>query len=109
MNAWPWLERNTLHIWAARLNFSIAIKNGKLNVMTELSQTTDLGIAHKISELTAMKVEVQSGLTPDFMQITGQAQIPLKSICVNQILESELPYIAESVQKYIVVSNALIQ
>jgi len=106
MNAWPWLDRSTLHIWSGHLDFTITINDGKLCIVTKLPRTSSRGIAKKLSNLTEMKVEVLAGVSPGDIKLTGEAPGTLESICINEIHESDLPHITETIQKFIKVSHS---
>jgi len=115
-NSWPWLGENTLHISTGRNNYSVTINNGTLRITACLriaSRTKQISsqhsslIAKKISDLTAMKIDVYAGPVPDIIQLYGLAQQTLKSTCFNGILETDSAYIKESVRRFINATNDL--
>jgi hypothetical protein len=110
INLWSWLAENTLHISTGRNNYSISINDSYLRITACLriaSRTKQISsqhsslIAKKISDLTAMKVDMHPGLKTDILQLSGQTQHKLKSTCINGILDIDATFIKESVRSFI--------
>ena len=109
-NSWPWLEENVLHISTGRNNYRVSIIDSYLRITASLRITSGTKqksnqhsslIAKKIKDLTAMKVDMHPGPVPDIIQLSTQAQHPLKSTSITGILKVEAAYMIESVRRFI--------
>ncbi len=116
-NSWLWLAGNTLHISTGRNNFNVSINEGRLRITACLrmdSATNRKSVRHytsirkKVKDLTTMKIIMDPGSKPDGLQITGEAQHTLKSMCIAGIMEDEAAYIVTSVIKFIAATDDLV-
>ena len=58
--------------------------------------------------MPAHKHSHKHGPKLDFLQLSGQAQLSLKSTCITGILEAEAAYIMESVRRFIDATDDLV-
>jgi hypothetical protein len=135
-NSWLWLAENSLHISTGRNNYIVSINDGYLRITTclriasatkqsSIQRSSLIGnnvgdltllIAKKVGDLTAMKVDMhpglksdsKPGLKSDILQLSGQAQHTMKSICIDGILEAEVAYLMDVVIKFIDATDDLV-
>mgnify|MGYP006291440497 FL=1 len=109
-NSWFWLAENAMHISTGRNNYRISINEGYLRITAFLridSATKQKSVQYcslivkKISDLTAMNIDMLPGSETDILQLSGQSPHTLKSTCITAILESEAAYLVKSVQRFI--------
>jgi hypothetical protein len=115
-NSWPWLAENMLHISTGRNNYSVSIIDGNFRITARLRMDSGTrqrsiqlssGIAKKVGDLTAMKVDIHPRHMPDILQLSGQPQHTLRSTRITGILEAEAVYIMKSVRRFINVTDDL--
>lgn len=119
MNAWPYLAEEKLHISTGRNNYSVSIDSGYLIINASLGspsgtknkkiQQSELiaSIEKKVTDLCAMKIEAHPDPKTDNIKLTGQAHRKLKSTGMSEVLTSEIPYMVESLVKFIDTSEYL--
>lgn len=114
LNAWPWLAKDVLHISTGKNNYSVSINNGYLRITASLGSTSRIRdkssrqptlIAKKIADLGAMKIELHPDDVTDNIKLSGQTYRKLKSTSVSEVLKSEIPYMVESVVRFMDTSE----
>ena len=116
MNAWPWLAKDVLHISTGKNNYSISISNGYLRITATLGSRSRIRnksirqpslIAKKIADLCAMKIELHPDDVTDNIKLSGYTHRKVKSTSLSEVLKSEIPYMVESVIRFIDASEDL--
>lgn len=114
MNAWPWLAKDVLHISTGKNNYSVSINNGYLKITASLGSTSRIKnksireptlIAKKIADLCAMKIELHPDDVTDNIKLSGQTHRKVKSTSLSEVLKSEIPYMVESVIRFMDTSE----
>jgi len=65
-------------------------------------------ILKKIGDLTTMKISMLPGSKPDILQLSGQVQHTLNSMCISGLLEGEAACMMESVTRFIDATEDLV-
>lgn len=109
-NSWFLIEGITLNISTGGNNYRLQIIEGKLNIRTtlrsaskskEVALSSFSSIPEKISDLTNMKVGVQTGPRSDGILLTGISQNKLQSTCITGLRQTEAANLTEFVVRFI--------
>jgi len=109
-NSWFWLEGITLNISTGGNNYRLSIIDGNLNITTGLRPVSKSkqgklpplsSIAGKVSDLTNMKVRMQTSPGSNRVLLTGQSCDKLQSASISRILESESVSIRDAAVRFI--------
>lgn len=115
-NSWLWLSKYALHVSTGWNNYTIAINDGYLRITACLRTSSwtkqktmkqSSSIAKKVGDLTAMNTDVNFGPQSDFLQLSGQARLTLKSTCITGLLGMEAVYVMDFIVRFIVVTDNL--
>jgi len=106
LDCWCWQERNTLHFTTGNLKFCSWVQENRLRINvthmnTKINGIQDLRICgQKISDQTAMAIQVHEGSLATQLLISGQAKRNIKSTSIAGCLSDEVAYIRGRILKF---------
>ena len=115
-NSWFCSAENSLHISTGSHNYKVSFNDGFLRITAHLriapatrqkNNWRNSFIMNSLKDTAGMEVYMRPGLKPDTIQLSGQAQVAIRSTCMATLLEGEASYIMESVIRFIYATDGL--
>ena len=116
-NFWFWFDGSGLHIQTGKKKYHVLLHDRCLRITVRLR--TNSGIkktgynelslkAGIIKNVARMKIKVQMGNVPGFVDIMGQTSVPLSSVHIGGILDKELKHVTDTIINFILAVEELI-
>ena len=115
-SSWLWLGNNILYISTGNKDYTVSTNDSFLRITTSTKMPPGskqrtlkhlYTMSQKVSDLSAMKIQVHAGPAPDRITISGQAKRKLKSQSITKIIDVEERYIIESLLRFINATDDL--